>query len=127
MVWDFIRGQPVLRIYRVRSSNGMCPHRRSRHRCHRNSGEWRQSRHLFERADASASGQGPGNYRSIVLTDPPYYDAINYAGLSDFFYVWLKRSIGFLHPDLLALPLTPKREQIVMNVYGDRSASREAS
>ena len=52
-----------------------------------------------------------------VLTDPPYYDSINYADLSDFFYVWLKRSIGFLHPDLLALPLTPKREQIVMNVY----------
>ena len=54
---------------------------------------------------------------SIVVTDPPYYDAINYADLSDFFYVWLKRSIGFLHPDLLALPLSPKREQIVMNAY----------
>ena len=53
----------------------------------------------------------------IVVTDPPYYDAINYADLSDFFYVWLKRSVGFLHPSLLALPLTPKREQVVMNVY----------
>ncbi len=56
---------------------------------------------------------------SLVLTDPPYYDAINYADLSDFFYVWLKRSIGFLHPELLSLPLTPKREQTVMNVYAD--------
>ena len=54
---------------------------------------------------------------SIVVTDPPYYDAINYADLSDFFYVWLKRSIGFLHPVLMALPLTPKSEQTVMNVY----------
>ena len=54
---------------------------------------------------------------SIVVTEPPYYDAINYADLSDFFYVWLKRSIGSLHPDLLALPLSPKREQIVMNAY----------
>ena len=53
----------------------------------------------------------------IVTTDPPYYDAINYADLSDYFYVWLKRSIGPLHPGLLNLPLTPKREQIVMNVY----------
>ena len=53
----------------------------------------------------------------IVTTDPPYYDAINYSDLSDFFYVWLKRSIGFLHLDFLGLPLTPKREQIVMNVH----------
>ena len=30
----------------------------------------------------------------IIVTDPPYYNAIDYAGLSDFFYVWLKRSIG---------------------------------
>lgn len=55
----------------------------------------------------------------IVVTDPPYYDSINYADLSDFFYVWLKRAIGHLHPDLLGLPLTPKRAQIVMNVYAD--------
>ena len=42
-----------------------------------------------------------------TITDPPYYDSINYADLSDFFYVWLKRSVGFLHPDLLALPIDP--------------------
>ena len=59
----------------------------------------------------------PSKLLGFVATDPPYYDAINYADLSDFFYVWLKRSIGFLHPNLLALPLTPKREQTVMNVY----------
>ena len=58
-----------------------------------------------------------GTEFSAVVTDPPYYDAINYADLSDFFYVWLKRSIGFLHPDLLGLPLTPKRQQTVVNVY----------
>ena len=57
-----------------------------------------------------------------VVTDPPYYDAINYADISDYFYVWLKRSIGFLHPDLLSLPLTPKREQVVMNVYAANGA-----
>jgi adenine-specific DNA methylase len=56
---------------------------------------------------------------SLVVTDPPYYDAINYADLSDFFYVWLKRSLGFLYPDLLSLPLTPKRDQVVMNVYAN--------
>ena len=57
-----------------------------------------------------------------IITDPPYYDAINYADLSDFFYVWLKRSVGLLHPDLLNLPLTPKREQTVMNVYANNGA-----
>lgn len=45
---------------------------------------------------------------SACITDPPYYDAINYAHLSDFFFVWLKRSLQAVHPDLLSLPLTPK-------------------
>ena len=58
-----------------------------------------------------------GSNFSAVVTDPPYYDSVNYADLSDFFYVWLKRSIGHLHPDLLSLPLTPKRQQTVMNIY----------
>ena len=51
---------------------------------------------------------------SVVVTDPPYYNAIDYAGLSDFFFVWLKRSVGFLHPDLLDMPLTPKKQQAIM-------------
>lgn len=50
-----------------------------------------------------------------VITDPPYYDNINYAELADFFYVWLKRSIGELYPDLLSTPLSPKGEEIVQN------------
>jgi len=67
---------------------------------------------------------------SGVITDPPYYDAINYSNLSDFFYVWLKRSIGHLYPDLLSLPLTPKNDQVVMNVYsgnGEGGNKREAA
>ena len=61
---------------------------------------------------------------SVVITDPPYYDSINYADISDFFYVWLKRSVGLLHPDLFGMPLTPKREQIVMNVYAAEELGR---
>ena len=49
-----------------------------------------------------------------IVTDPPYYNAIDYAGLSDFFFVWLKRSVGFLHPELFAMPLTPKSRQAIM-------------
>ncbi|MDI6861473.1 MAG: DUF1156 domain-containing protein [Caldisericia bacterium] len=57
----------------------------------------------------------PDNYFDAVFTDPPYYDNINYAELSDFFYVWLKRSIGDLYPELFSTPLTPKSKEIVAN------------
>lgn len=57
----------------------------------------------------------PDNYFDAVFTDPPYYDNINYAELSDFFYVWLKRTIGDLYPDLFATPLVPKSQEIVAN------------
>jgi putative DNA methylase len=50
-----------------------------------------------------------------VLTDPPYYDNVNYSALSDFFYVWLKRTVGDLYPELFATPLTPKSEEIVQD------------
>ena len=57
----------------------------------------------------------PDNYFDAVFTDPPYYDNINYAELSDFFYVWLKRTIGDLYPELFATPLVPKSQEIVAN------------
>ncbi|MDI6714412.1 MAG: hypothetical protein QMD43_05230 [Thermodesulfovibrio sp.] len=57
----------------------------------------------------------PDNYFDAVFTDPPYYDNINYAELSDFFYVWLKRAIGDLYPDLFSTPLVPKTKEIVAN------------
>ncbi len=47
----------------------------------------------------------------IVVTDPPYFDAIAYSDLSDFFYVWLKRSLGDIVPEILATPLTPKTDE----------------
>jgi putative DNA methylase len=55
----------------------------------------------------------PDNYFDSVITDPPYYNAVPYADLSDFFYVWLKRSLGHLYPDILRSPLTPKSAEIV--------------
>lgn len=55
----------------------------------------------------------PDGYFDAVFTDPPYYDNIPYSYLSDFFYVWLKRTIGDLYPELFATPLTPKSEEIV--------------
>ncbi len=52
-----------------------------------------------------------------VITDPPYYDNISYADLSDFFYVWLKRSVGFLFPEHLGGELTPKRREAIVAPY----------
>jgi putative DNA methylase len=66
--------------------------------------------------------------QDAVITDPPYYDNISYADLSDFFYVWLKRSIGFLYPDDLAGELTPKRSEAVVAPYrhhGSRDQARD--
>ncbi|KZB87468.1 hypothetical protein AVL48_22795 [Amycolatopsis regifaucium] len=64
-------------------------------------------------ADASAR-----SYAGVLIsTDPPYYDNIGYSDLSDFFYVWLRRSLRPTHPELLATMLVPKAEELVANAY----------
>jgi adenine-specific DNA methylase len=55
----------------------------------------------------------PNNYFDAIITDPPYYDNVAYADLSDFFYIWLKRAIGNLYTELFTTPLTPKAEEII--------------
>ncbi|MDA8191112.1 MAG: DUF1156 domain-containing protein, partial [Gammaproteobacteria bacterium] len=53
----------------------------------------------------------------VVSTDPPYYDNIGYADLSDFFYVWLRRSLRQVFPDLFATLAVPKTEELVATPY----------
>lgn len=53
----------------------------------------------------------------VVSTDPPYYDNIGYADLSDFFYVWLRRSLRSVFPDLFATLAVPKAEELVATPY----------
>jgi len=65
------------------------------------------------------------NYFDAVITDPPYYINVPYADLCDFFYVWLKRMIGDLYPDLLATPLTPKEEEICQMQHWDPNRYKE--
>ena len=63
-----------------------------------------------------------------ISTDPPYYDNISYANLADFFYVWLRRSIETIYPDLFRTLLTPKALELVAAPYrfgGDGSMGRE--
>ncbi len=57
----------------------------------------------------------PDQSVAYVVTDPPYYDAVPYAALSDFCYGWLRRMVGDLHPDLFCRPLTPKAEECIMD------------
>jgi putative DNA methylase len=54
---------------------------------------------------------------AVLSTDPPYYDNIGYADLSDYFYVWLRRSLRSIHPELLSTMLVPKSEELVANPY----------
>lgn len=64
----------------------------------------------------------------IVSTDPPYYDNIGYADLSDFFYIWLRKSIGAIWPPLFETILVPKSQEIVANPArfgGDRLRARQ--
>ncbi len=57
----------------------------------------------------------PDDSVDYVVTDPPYYDAVPYAALSDFCYVWLKRAVGMLHQDLFATELTPKANECILD------------
>ena len=61
----------------------------------------------------------------LVSTDPPYYDNVGYADLSDFFYVWLRRSAKSVFPDLFATLATPKSEELVATPY--RHGSKDAA
>ena len=64
--------------------------------------------------DASADRLQP---MSCIFTDPPYYDNVEYADLSDFFYVWLRKSLDKLFPDLFSTLLTPKAQELVAAPY----------
>ncbi len=53
----------------------------------------------------------------VISTDPPYFDNVPYADLSDFFYVWLRRSLSAIYPDLFATVTVPKAEELVAFAY----------
>ena len=63
--------------------------------------------------------------KKVISTDPPYYDNIAYADLSDFFYVWLRRSLRGVFPDLFSSMVVPKAEELVATAY--RHGGRESA
>lgn len=93
---------------------------------------------LFERLIKGFSALGDGSYgkaiqadaatqsisqSKVISTDPPYYDNIGYADLSDFFYVWMRRSLKAIYPSLFATLAVPKAEELVATPY--RHGSKE--
>jgi putative DNA methylase len=62
---------------------------------------------------------------SVLCVDPPYFDNIGYADLSDYFYVWLRRALKPIYPDLFATVAVPSSQELIANPY--RHASRKAA
>ena len=107
MTWDFAEGNP----YSDSSGNWMamvdwC--------CKALSSVPASSQGFGQQADASTQSISEGK---VVSTDPPYYDNIGYADLSDFFYIWLRRSLQQVFPDLFATIAVPKAEELVATPY----------
>lgn len=62
----------------------------------------------------------------MVSTDPPYYDNIGYADLSDFFYVWMRQSLHTIYPDLFSTMLVPKAEELIATPYRHEGSKEKA-
>ncbi|MCZ0933543.1 MAG: DUF1156 domain-containing protein [Gemmatimonadetes bacterium] len=115
MVWDYAEGNPF---------SG-------------SSGNWAKNIDWVQKAIPSgaharaaviqqdAAGETPLLYRAVVATDPPYYDNIGYADLSDFFYVWQRRTLRDVWPGLYRRVLVPKDEELVATPY--RHGGKEAA
>ena len=116
MVWDFAESNPL--------SEG--------------SGNWQTTCiDWIERVVARLPGNSQGSVQlaegqtqtisagKMVSTDPPYYDNIGYADLSDFFYVWLRRSLKPVFPNIFTTLAVPKAEELVATPY--RHGGREAA
>lgn len=73
----------------------------------------------------NAAGNTPLVNQAMVASDPPYYDNVPYADISDFFYVWQRRTLSNIQPELFRRVLTPKEEELVAFAY--RHADKKAA
>ena len=79
-------------------------------------------------ADARTAGNLVRAGTALLVTDPPYFAQINYADLSDYFYIWMRRAMRELHPDLFATMATPKEAELTANPArydGSRETARK--
>jgi putative DNA methylase len=78
---------------------------------------------ISEQADATKQTKMP----YLFSTDPPYFDNIGYADLSDYFYVWLRRSLGVVYPDLFTTVVTPKSDELIATPYRHEGSKEKAT
>lgn len=84
-------------------------------------------RHAIPGIARQKDAQSDNGMRGIVVsTDPPYYDNIGYADLSDYFYVWLRRSLRNTYPQLFSTMLVPKHEELVATPYRENRGKEGA-
>lgn len=84
-------------------------------------------RHAIPGIARQQDAQSDNGMRGIVVsTDPPYYDNIGYADLSDYFYVWLRRSLRSTYPQLFSTMLVPKHEELVATPYRENRGKEGA-
>lgn len=107
MVWDYAEGNPFS------NSSG----------CFDNMLDWVTKCIIEFSASAPAevsqfdAQSDCGLRNSMISTDPPYYDNIGYADLSDFFYVWMRQSLKDTYPELFSTMLVPKAEELIATPY----------
>lgn len=101
------------------------------------SGNWLRMVEWVEKAVSNLPGQPEAaamqadaqtqniSFQKIISTDPPYYDNVGYADLSDYFYIWMRKNLRSLYPDLFATISAPKDEELVATPY--RHGSKEAA
>lgn len=109
MVWDFVESSPA----GDSSGNWLGAVEWIRKVCEAGDVPWTAAGQV-ELASATRL-PWPDGRADAVVTDPPYYDAVPYAYLSDFFYVWMRRSLEGFHPQLLRFEQVPKDEEIVVD------------
>jgi putative DNA methylase len=79
---------------------------------------------LVQQQDARNLRRGPG---VVISTDPPYYDNIGYADLSDFFYVWIRKTTRDVFPELFSTLLVPKEEELIASPFRFNGSSEDAT
>jgi len=107
MVWDYVESNPFSGI------TGSFKNQLKPILNYLNSKHSIDNKHITSLNVSATDIPYPDNSFDAVFTDPPYYDNVPYAALSDFYYVWLKRALGDIFPELFATPLTPKSEEAV--------------
>jgi adenine-specific DNA methylase len=118
MVWDFSEGVPI----GVSSGSFEIMYERFVHVLNQIGTNWNAGQ--TQQANA-ATHPLPDDFAQYFCSDPPYYDAVPYAYLSDFFYVWLRRTLEKSYRGLLSNEQVPKEEEIVVDRPHELSNSKK--